>query len=249
MWKCSKVSVAPCVLTLNHFLLVKNTCLKQSFEMAQDKVKSTLEEPTRQQLLEAAGAVFAEHGFRAATIRQICQRAGANVAAVNYHFDGKAGLYAEVLRYAHHCAEERHPAGVALDKSLTPERELELFVHAFLQRLFDEGRTAWLGKLMSREMVEPTTVLDSVVEEQIKPNSQRLQHLLRRLLGARASVERVRLCEMSVVSQCLFYHHCRPVISRLFPGFDFSTAALRRLAAHITQFSLAGLRRAKKERV
>ncbi len=214
--------------------------------MVRIKAKVALVEPTRQQLLEAASAVFAERGFRAATVRQICQRANANVAAVNYHFGGKAGLYAEVLRHAHRCAEERHPNVSVSPKRLTPARELEIFVHAFLQRLFDEGRTAWLGKLMSREMVEPTAALDAVVEEQIQPNSRRLQDLLRRLLGPRSSAEQVRLCEMSVVSQCLFYHHCRPVISRLFPGFDFGPKALRRLAAHITRFSMGGLQSAKK---
>ena len=216
--------------------------------MARDKQAPALAGPTRQQLLEAAGAVFAERSFRAATVRQICQRAGANVAAVNYYFGGKVGLYAEVLRYAHRCAEERYPAGTAPNKKLAPERELELFVHSFLRRLFDEGSTGWLGKLMSREMVEPTAALDVVVEEQIRPSSRHFQGVLRRLLGPRATEEQVRLCEMSVVSQCLFYHHCRPVISRMFSGFDFSPEALRRLAAHITRFSLAGLKGTKRGR-
>ncbi len=64
---------------------------------------------TRRQLLEAAGAVFAEAGFRNATVREICHQAGANIAAVNYHFGDKETLYSEVLRYAHGRALEKYP--------------------------------------------------------------------------------------------------------------------------------------------
>src|ERR1700738_3121880 len=55
---------------------------------------------TRRRILQAAGPIFAEQGFHAATIKQITDAAKANVAAVNYHFGSKRKLYLEVLRLA-----------------------------------------------------------------------------------------------------------------------------------------------------
>ena len=65
----------------------------------------------RERLLEAAGEVFAERGFRDATVREICKRADMNQAAINYYFGDKKGIYEAVLRYAHRHAVEKHPPG------------------------------------------------------------------------------------------------------------------------------------------
>src|SRR5580658_7522029 len=75
---------------------------------------------TRDKLIDAAGTVFAERGYRSATIREICRRAGANVAAVNYTFGDKMGLYTEVLRHSVRAAKTAVMA-VAMDASRTPE--------------------------------------------------------------------------------------------------------------------------------
>ena len=56
--------------------------------------------PTRTRLLEAAGEMFALHGFEGTTAKEICLRAGVNPAAVNYHFGGLEGLYEAVLSEA-----------------------------------------------------------------------------------------------------------------------------------------------------
>lgn len=56
------------------------------------------EPDTPNRILDAAEALFAERGVEAAGMRAITQRAGANVAAVNYHFGSKSGLLQAVLR-------------------------------------------------------------------------------------------------------------------------------------------------------
>jgi AcrR family transcriptional regulator len=55
---------------------------------------------TRERLLQAATRLFADEGYRGASVRDICNQAGANPGAVSYHFGGKRQLYRAVLRRA-----------------------------------------------------------------------------------------------------------------------------------------------------
>jgi TetR/AcrR family transcriptional regulator, regulator of cefoperazone and chloramphenicol sensitivity len=201
-----------------------------------------LPDETRRQLLEAAGGVFAESGFRNATVREICLRAGANIAAVNYHFGDKAALYAEVLRDAQQRAFEKHPLLAGVGAGTSPAGKLRAFVRSFLLRIFDGGPTAWFGQMMLREMIEPTGALDALLEERIRPMAEALQGIVAEILECKPGDERVRLCTLSIVSQCVFYHHCRQVVTRLFPEEPLDAAAVEPLADHITRFSLAALK-------
>ena len=61
------------------------------------KIKYSLN--TRGRLIEAGVDVFGKHGFDAATTRMIAQKAGVNIAAISYYFNGKEGLYHTVVSY------------------------------------------------------------------------------------------------------------------------------------------------------
>src|SRR6218665_111665 len=59
-------------------------------------------------LVEAAEKLFAEKGFEAVSVRDITKEAGANVAAVNYHFGSREGLVVAVIsRYLIPVSQER----------------------------------------------------------------------------------------------------------------------------------------------
>jgi len=95
---------------------------------------------------------------------------------------------------------------------------------------------------MAREMIEPTGALDVIVRDNIRPMAGVLDAIVADLLGSRANEETRRLCAMSVVSQVLFYHHCKPVVVRVFPDLKFDPKGIERLTDHITRFSLAAMR-------
>ena len=198
------------------------------------------DEKTRQRLLDAAGEVFAELGFRNATVREICRRAGANVAAVNYHFGDKEHLYLAVMRYAHGQSFAKYPSNLDLPPGASPQARVRSFVKAFLLRVLDIGKSSWAGRLMSKELAEPTAALDFIVSEQIRPNFLFLSAALRELLGAKADDALVRRCAASIVGQCLFYHFGRPILERLH-GTKIGVEQVEGLTDHITAFSLAAI--------
>jgi TetR/AcrR family transcriptional regulator, regulator of cefoperazone and chloramphenicol sensitivity len=200
--------------------------------------EETLE--TRQRLVEAAGEVFAKHGFRDTTIREICEKAKANIAAVHYHFGGKEEIYTAVFDFAQSCAVAQ------VDEQVPPttpaEERLRAFVHSVLTRFFDEGRPAWLGKLVAQEMIDPTKALDSLVNEQIRPNSEQLRAIVRELIATEVDDQEVWRCAFSIAAQWLFYFHCGQVVKRLNPDQAFGPQEIERLAEHITKFSIAALK-------
>jgi AcrR family transcriptional regulator len=196
---------------------------------------------TRRRLLEAAGEVFAAQGFHSATIRQICERAGANVAAVNYHFRDKGELYDAVLQYSH-CAAEAAYAAHQPSPEAVPEERLRWYVRSMMFRLLDEGRPAWHGKLMAQEMSEPTAALDRLVKNVFLPRLHFLAEIVRELLGEAATEPLIEVCCNSINAQCVFYHHCKPLMQRMQPEVKFDHCGIEALVDHVTRFSLMAIR-------
>jgi TetR/AcrR family transcriptional regulator, regulator of cefoperazone and chloramphenicol sensitivity len=203
----------------------------------------TIPDPsTRARLLEAAGETFARHGFHHTTIREISRRARSNIAAVNYHFGSKAALYRAVFDHAQHAAMQAQPLGSAARSSDPPDTQLRLYIRSFLARILDEGRPAWHGTLMAREMVEPTAALDTIAQAFVRPQFLYLSSLVRILLGPAGDDDAlVRRIACSIAGQCLFYKHARPMIDRAMPEVTFDPASRAILAEHIADFSLAAI--------
>jgi TetR/AcrR family transcriptional regulator, regulator of cefoperazone and chloramphenicol sensitivity len=194
---------------------------------------------TRRRLLDAAGEVFAEKGFANATVREICQKAKANIAAVNYHFGDKEKLYAAVFVDSHPKAGDLFNPGELA--GLPPEDRLKVFVRNFMKHLLDPGRPSCHGRLMAREMSEPTGVLEAFVENEVRPRVAMLQEIIRDLAGD-LPPRVIAKCSMSVVGQMLHYHHARAVTKRISPIYADLDQHVEELVDQITRFSLGGIR-------
>ncbi len=196
---------------------------------------------TRERILEAAGEIFAEYGFRCATVRKICEQARVNVAAINYHFHSKEELYSEVLKYWHEFAIKKYPPLLGVGKNAPSEDQLRAFIRSLLFRMLDKGKPAWFGKVMAREMVEPTPAFDRLLEESIHPLNKLLGSIVQKIIGTPVSEEIIRLCCASILSQCFYYYNTR-VIRPIFQRDMSNPEEIEGIADHIMRFSLKGLK-------
>lgn len=198
---------------------------------------------THDRLLAAAAEVFSEVGYRNATLREICRRGRANIAAVNYYFRDKEQLYTAVLQRAVTDAGEGL-ARLAPDPQCAPEEKLRRFVREMLQTLLGGDRPVQLLRLVAHEMIEPTPALDVAVEKAVRPVNEILSGIVGELAPPGAPHEWIRDCVGSILSQCSSYHHSEAFIERLDHLNVHDPATIVHLSEHILRFSLGGIRAA-----
>ncbi|MCX7089157.1 MAG: CerR family C-terminal domain-containing protein [Methylococcales bacterium] len=202
-------------------------------------------EATFDRLLQVAAEVFAEVGFRDATVREICTRANVNVASVNYYFRSKDALYVQALSFAFQEVNRHYPKDHFLDQTIAPEQKLARFIDDLLMKLLDDSQLGCFNKLILREIYEPTKALDEILLTCIMPQLTQLEDILQQLLGEKTDKLTVQRSMWSILGQCLPFLHSRSIIDRLYPELIANPLAIQATAQHITQFSLQALKQFK----
>ena len=201
------------------------------------QIRKQSQAETRQRLLDAAGELFAEKGFRLAGTREICRKAGTDIAAIHYHFGNKENLYEAVLRYADNLLVDAIPAFAA---SRSREARLRDMIEWVLAQCFAQGQPEWRWRFIEQATIALTPGLRAFFNSKILPLYQALDSICREFLGKDASQQQVRFATRSILGQCFYYRHFRVLIGG--QGETFSNEHLHELADHILDFSLAGLK-------
>ena len=191
----------------------------------------------RARLLDAAGFEFAEKGYEGATVRSICERAGVNLAAINYYYGDKERLYEAVLMHAHRSRPQDHHAP---DDGEDPREALRGFVSLFLEEAAFQEKTAWHQALMFREVVDPTKASDTLVREAFRPRFQVLLGIIGRLAPGLDDRQQ-QAVGFGLVGQCLHYRTGRPISERIVGAEAFGRLDHDFLTDHITRATLAAL--------
>jgi AcrR family transcriptional regulator len=213
------------------------TTSRQSKEADWPNIAAGFAMPPRDRVLEVSCGLFAEAGFHGTHLREICKRAGTNVAGVCYHFQSKEGLYQAVMMEAGRQLSDLDRNFVT-SAHLPSEQRLLALTESLLQRL--GAKRAWIAKLLARELVDHTDKTHSYAASQLERDFVLLQAVMRDLLGSDTHRDAVRLHALTLIGDCVFYsliaENPRHPLSQL-----TVTQSTRTLARFLTQRSLRAL--------
>jgi len=204
------------------------------------RTQSSGKQSTRDRLLTFASEQFAEHGFRNTHTQDICKAAGANVAAVNYHFGGKEGLYRAVWDYA-----MAHAINESADVDLSTDQDREWLYHYLrvcVLSVFDTGPASFLRRLITNEINDPSPISDEVLSEHLAPRIQELEVRLRRMMAPHVSDFQVGCCILAIHSQFSAITINRSARRNLFRNDKPSIEEAEHFTREICAFVMGGIR-------
>ena len=196
---------------------------------------------TRERLLRTAARLFADRGFKKVTVREICRTARANVAAVNYHFGDKLGLYREVLQLAAEVLRSTTEAAKDAAAGCPADEKLRRFVQVHVRRMLGAERDDWIHRLINREIADPTPALDTLVDHGLRPRLEYLSSIVSDILGCSPQDPRVMRSVISVQTQAVAYLP-NAIGARIGIKAKLTAGEIDDIARHIADFSLGGIR-------
>lgn len=184
---------------------------------------------TRQKILNAALAVFAEEGFQAASVREICRRAQVNAALAHYHFGDKVALYRETFRQTLPAATDTS----FMDREQAPLAVLQRFYRELLAPLGEDHRRQQMLRVHAREQIEPSGVLGDLYLETVRPKHEALVRFLCQQLQLPAPDTEVHRLAYMLAGMAVLFVLRRPLIEGLSPDVLATPEAVTVLADHL----------------
>lgn len=122
---------------------------------------------TRQRIIDCAGRLIAKNGFAKTTSKSICAAAKVNMAAVNYHFGSREGLYIAIMQQVHTYMLNFLQVNDLYTSSLSPKEKIESFLDMYINNvLFGDN---WYLEVWIREEMSASPFLEELLKEQAKP--------------------------------------------------------------------------------
>jgi AcrR family transcriptional regulator len=195
---------------------------------------------TRERILKAAERLFAERGYDGTSIRTIVAKARVNQAAINYHFDGKDGLYREVLHVAFRALTEDQLAHGEEIKTLSKEAALAEFVRRQLRPLTARDELSRSLRIFNWETVRPTAVFRKLMSEEATPFMGLAVDLIRRFLPD-ADQRTLTVAAIWLLGQCSVFVRNREQLAGPPMNLTLDADAVEWLTRMISRWTAGGL--------
>jgi AcrR family transcriptional regulator len=197
---------------------------------------------TRERIMKAAERLFAERGYDATSIRAIVAKARVNQAAINYHFDGKDGLYGEVLRAAFRALTEQQLEHADEMKAMSREAALAEFIRRQLHPLLGRDEYSRHMRILNWETVRPTAVFRKLLSEEAAPFMGLAVELVRRF-QPEADQRTLTAAAVWLVGQCSVFLRNREQLADPPLGLALDEEAVEWLAQLVSRWATGGLGR------
>src|SRR5580704_55556 len=197
-------------------------------------------EVTRERILKAAERLFAERGYGGTSVRAIVGKARVNQAAINYHFDGKDGLYREVLHAAFQALTEDQLAHGDEMKTMSREAALADFVKRQLRPLTARDELSRYLRIFNWETVRPTAVFRKLVSEDAAPFMGLAVELIRRFLPD-ADQRTLVVAAIWLLGQCSIFVRNREQLAGPPTALSLDAGTVEWLARMISTWTIGGL--------
>jgi len=195
---------------------------------------------TRERIMKAAERLFAERGYDGTSVRGIVAKARVNQAAINYHFDGKDGLYREVLRAAFRALTEDQIAHGGDIKAMSREAALGEFVRRQLRPLTARDELSRHLRIFNWETVRPTAVFRKLMSEEATPFMGLAVELIRRFLP-QADQRTLVVAAIWLLGQCSVFVRNREQLAGPPASLVLDESAVEWLAQLLSRWTIGGL--------
>ena len=197
-------------------------------------------EVTRERILKAAERLFAERGYAATSIRAIVARAHVNQAAINYHFDGKEGLYRDVLRVAFQGLTELQVAHAGEAGAMSREEALGAFIRRQLRPLLARDEASRHMRIFNWESVHPTPIFRKLITEEAAPFMSVTTDLVRRFMPG-ADHRTLVIAALWLLGQCSIFVRNRERLADPPLSLAYDEEEVDWLADLVSRWAIAGL--------
>ncbi|MBN2447926.1 MAG: TetR/AcrR family transcriptional regulator [Phycisphaerae bacterium] len=197
---------------------------------------------TKTRVIEAAGKMFADKGFRDATVRDICDAAGVGLASVNYHFGDKQRLYVHVVQHAYECLQNSHSQRLADVPEMPPDQRLAEWILRITRKIVRKREETWQERLCQQEILNPTPACEEFLRQRIQSDLKPVFDVLHEVMPPDTTDAERWFVIHGILGQVLFHDTHRAFIRLMTGGGDgWGELGTERVAEHVTRFSLAAL--------